>query len=86
VAAGYDYGRRVGDGRVNRAVTVLLLKQRIEELEKIADIMDLQIVQLNTTIDLVDALVSPDLEIIKKPIIPEIIRWLKIKLNLSSST
>jgi len=71
---------------VNRAVTVLLLKQRIEELEKIADIMDLQIVQLNTTIDLVDALVSPDLEIIKKPIIPEIIRWLKIKLNLSSST
>lgn len=71
---------------MNRAVTVLLLKQRIEELEKIADIMDLQIVQLNTTIDLVDALVSPDLEIIKKPIIPEIIRWLKIKLNLSSST
>jgi len=68
---------------VNRDVTLLLLRQKIEELETLVDVMDLQIVQLNTTIDMIDALVSPDLDIIKKPIVPEIIRWLKIKFRFS---
>jgi len=68
---------------VNRDVTLLLLRQKIEELETLVDVMDLQIVQLNTTIDMIDALVSPDLDIIKKPIVPEIIRWFKIKFRFS---
>lgn len=68
---------------MNRDVTLLLLRQKIEELETLVDVMDLQIVQLNTTIDMIDALVSPDLDIIKKPIVPEIIRWLKIKFRFS---
>ena len=68
---------------MNRDVTLLLLRQKIEELETLVDVMDLQIVQLNTTIDMIDALVSPDLDIIKKPIVPGIIRWLKIKFRFS---
>lgn len=68
---------------MNRDVTLLLLRQKIEELETLVDVMDLQIVQLNTTIDMIDALVSPDLDIIKKPIVPEIIRWFKIKFRFS---